>query len=894
MSWIDVVQHRVRLLFGRGRIAQEMDDEMRFHLDLEAMHSRSTVEGADEAEAIARKRFGNAMAIRDDRRRESGLAALDRVRQDAAYALRQLSRSPGFAIAVALTLALGIGANAIMFAIVDRVMLRAPEAIADPDRVVQVRQWNQMRNGVVDSSASMSYPSFMDFRGMTDVFERVTAIRGPIDMPVDRGPDATNARGALVADDYFQTLGVRPALGRFFTVSETRETAGANVVVLGYGYWQRRYGGAADVPGRTLLIDGNLHTIIGVAPSGFAGNTLSATDLWVPIAAAPGLTYVGTDWASQRGSRFLTVIARFKENTNPAQALARLSIGWTAWNIRPDRPGARAPHPYFVSLIPAKSSSRPEHRVARMLLAVAGLLLLITCANVANLLLARALSRRREIAIRLALGVSRARLTTLLLADAMLLALLGGAGALFVARWGIPLVRSVLFAGDSTADWGIDGRLVAFTMLIALGAGALAGIVPALQSSRPSLLGALRQGTREGTVHRSRTRLALLVAQGSLSVALLAGTGLFVRSLQRIGAQHLGLDLDRVLVADFQVRRDSYTPEQLRGVYDAMQLRARALPGVESTSLTVGVPFEGQYALTLKIPGHDSIPGMERGRAPFLYAVTADFFQTMGTRIVSGRGFREADDRGPSVAVVNAQMARLIWPGGDAIGQCFKIVLRAKTPDCIQIIGIAEDARRDGLLETPSPQYYVPVPQAPTMMSELTLLVRATEPRRVRAALSRSLQSLQPDLPYVKVRSLEEAVAPELRPWRLGAFIFALFGALALVVAAVGTYSVMQFSVSQRGHELGVRIALGARPGHVLRMLTSEALRIGALACVAGVLVVLATGPLVANLLFRTSPRDPVVLAVVALVLMVSGFLATLLPAWRATRVDPLVALKAE
>jgi predicted permease len=485
----------------------------------------------------------------------------------------------------------------------------------------------------------------------------------------------------------------------------------------------------------------------------------------------------------------------------------------------------------------------------------------------------------------------------LILADAVLLALLGGVAALVVAWWGIPLVRSMLFAGTRTGPWAIDGRIVAFTIVAALAAGLLAGIVPAVQASRPSLLGALRQGAREGVVHRSRTRLALLVAQGALSVALLAGTGFFVRSLQRIGEEHLGLDLRNVLVADFHNRRSGYSPELVRETFFEMRERAVAMPGVESASLTVGVPFEGQYALPLRIPGHDSIPGFERGYAPFLYAVTPDIFRTMGTRIIAGRGLTDADDRAdaPAVAVVSAQMARLIWPSGDAIGQCFKIELRSPTPDCTQVVGISEDTRREALLETTPPAiYWVPLAQAPRPLSELTLLVRAAAPAQVRGPLARALQAVRPDMPYVNIRTLEEVVAPELRPWRLGAAVFALFGALALVVAGVGTYSVMQFSVSQRLHELGVRIALGARRGHLVRMVTAESLRIGLFASVAGVTMVLAAGPLVASLLYETSARDPIVLGAVVLVLMVSGVAATLLPAWRATRVDPVMTLKAE
>jgi predicted permease len=891
MSWLDAARHRWRLLFDRQRLREEMEEELQFHLALDAMQA-----SPDEDVRESRRRFGHLPIIREDRRRASGLALLDRIGQDATYAIRQLRRAPGFTIAVALTLSLGVGANATMFAVIDRLMLRAPEGITGPDRVVEFRSVQVRRDGRVDSAVAFAYPSYMEFRAMSDVFASVSAVRGPIDLSVDRGVTASIARGSLVADDYFQVLGVRPARGRFFSTDETREPGGDAVVVISNDHWRRRFAGATDIVGRTLLLQGHPYTVIGVAPRGFSGHTLDATDVWLPLATATTLERGGTQWVSERGSRFYRVIARLQPGTTRERATARISVGWTAWNIRPDRPATSAPpRVHFTSLIPAEYAARPEHRVAKLLAVVAGLLLVITCANVANLLLARALARRREIGVRLALGVSRSRLASLFVMDAVLLALLGSVGALVVAWWATPVVRTMLMAGTVVAPWSMDARLVAFTVAIAVVSGAVAGIVPAMQASAPSLLGALRQGARDGTVHRSRTRMVLLVAQGALCIALLAGTGLFVRSLQRIDAQHLGLDLDRVLVADYHARRGSESPERVREVYRQMTTRALAVPGVESASLSVGVPFEGQYALPLAIPGHDSIPGMQRGHAPFLYAVTPTFFRTLGTRIVAGRGLTDLDDVGAHVAVVNATMARLIWPKGDAIGQCFKIVLRSPTADCVRVIGIVEDVRRDALIEPePWAQYYVPLGQAPRPLSELTLLIRATNPDRVRPLLHRALQGTHDDLPYVKVRSLREAVSRELRPWRLGFSMFALFGGLALVVAAVGTYSVMQFSVTQRVPEIGIRMALGARRGNVIRLFAREAVRISALAGLGGVAVVLLAGPLVSELLFETSPRDPLVIGAVVLILMASAIAATLLPAWRATRVDPVTALRAD
>lgn len=893
MSWIDAGRHWLRTLLERDRLTREMEDEMRFHLELETMDQRAG--GAPDADGAARRRFGHASSVREARRDATGLALLDRISQDATYASRQLFRAPGFTAAVALTLALGVGANATMFAIVDRIMLRAPEGITDAEQLVQLRHWRRMADGGADSTQSYSYPSYMELRGLTDVFQSVTAVRGPVDVAVERGPDAVNLRMCLVGDGFFETLGVTPALGRFFRRDETREPDGAPVAVISHRLWQTRYGGDPSVLGRTFLAGSTRFTIVGVAPAGFTGYSLNRTDLWMPIAGAPGLRYGGTDWYDDRGTRWLAVFARLRPDVPPERAVARISTVWTAWSMRPGtvRP---APTTYFASLVPARASSQPEYKVARLLGVVSLLLLAVTVANVANLLLARALARRREVAIRLALGVSRARLAALFILDAALLALLGSGAAIALAWVGIPLVRSVLFAGTQTEQWGVDGRVAFFSLAIAIVAGVLAGIVPAIQASRPALLDALRSGSREGSSYRSRTRRALLVAQGALTVLLLAGTGLFIRSLERIGQQQLGLDLHRVVVADFDHSRSGLPEAALRQLFYDFRDRARELPGVESASLSVGVPLEGQYGLPISVAGLDSFPGMPRGHAPYIYAVTPEFFVTMGTRLLAGRSFTDADDSplAPPVGIVNEEFARHAWPNGDAIGQCFKIVIRRPTPDCIRVVGVAESMRENVTGDEVIPQYFVPVSQAPGMLSELTLVVRGADARAISGAIAALGRSLRPDMPYVDIRTLEDAVAPELRPWRLGAAVFALFGALALIVAAVGTYSVVQFGVSQRQHEIAVRIALGARRLELAWLVLTETLRNAIAAAAAGLVVVIIAGPLIRDHLFRTSPRDPLVLVLVLLVLLASATLATLLPAWRATRVDPLTALKAE
>jgi len=894
MSLIDAMRHRLRTWFGREALAREMEEEVRLHAELDTLYRTGQL-STDEL-LDARRRLGNRTQLGETRRSAAGLASWDRWSQDLTYSVRQLRRSPAYSAGVILTLALGIGANSTMFAVIDRIMLRAPAGITDPDRVVQIR-WLRQRKTGPDTAAVMSYPSFAEFRAMTDVFSGVAAFRGPMDAAIDRGARASTARTTVVSGDYFGTLGAHAAIGREFSAEETDERIGRYVAVISNGYWQRRFGGATDVIGRKLVVAGFTYDVVGVMPPTFTGHDLAATDVWLPMAAAPTLRYGAPEtWASDRRTFWLSVVARLKPGLAPEAARTRAERGWTAWNIQPEDATARPPQPVFISMIASRSAARPEYRVAKLVGFVSVLLLVVTCANVANLLLARSLSRRREIAVRLALGVSRGRLMTLMLIEALVLALCGGIAALLVARWSIPIVRATLFAGTSLGEWPLDVRIVGFTTLVAVIAGLLAAAVPALQASNPRLIENLKLGGRDGALHRSRTRTVLVVTQGALCVALLAGMGLFVRSLQRIGAQHLGLDMARVVVVGFDAWRGQMTPAEVVDAYVEMRRRAMGIPGVESASLSVGVPLRSQYNYPIVVNGSDSIPGLPRGTTPYIYAVTPEFFRTMGTRIVLGRGLAETDNAtAQPVAVVSEYMAKRIWPGVSPLGKCFKIKILRPTPDCISVVGVAEDSRRLGLVEEePAIQYYMTLDQSPLQHYQTSLLVRALSPEAMRSDLQKVAQATRPNLPYVEVQLLEDLVARELRPWRLGARMFGLLGALALVVAAVGAYSVTQFTVSQRRQEVSIRVALGARGSEIVSLVVRQALVVSLVSCLVGGLFVVLGGRFVATLLFQTSPRDASVLSIVMAVLLGSTIVAAWIPAVRASRVDPADVLRSQ
>ena len=887
-----------RLVSRPVPVEAEVDAELEFHLEAETARLVALGMQPDAAAREVRRRFGDLphtrkllVTIDNERRgRERRAGWLEDLGQDLGYALRGFRRQPGFAALVIATLGLGIGANATMFGIVDRMLFRMPAYLKNPalsDRVY-LRQPSEDRGERVDNNIS--------YHRYRDLVERAHTLAGGAtffesDRIVGVGESARELGVYLVSSSFWGMFDVRPRLGRFFTSAEDVPPAGTAVAVLGYGYWQSAFGGRPDVLGKTIFVGARPYTIIGVAPSGFVGLSLRQVALFIPVTAA-AFDDVGDRYVASYGFSWLEILLQRRPGVSRSAAETDLTLVYRQSLAAQPRADSTLVRRSDVELAPVLYDRGPKRRsetkVALWLAGVAVVVLLIACANVANLLLARALRRRREMAVRLALGVARGRLLRQLLTESTVLALLGGGAGMLVAHYGGGILRRALL---SYVDWAatslFDRRILLFTLVSALVTSILTGVIPALQSGRTEVTGALKAGGREGGHHATRLRSGLLVLQAALSVVLLIGSGLFLRSLRNVGAVDLGYQPGHLLFVETNYRGTRLGPAERHVLQQRMLERVRALPGVQSAAVTFGTPYWTSLVEDVFVPGRGSINDLG---ALYQIRVSGDYFATTGTPILRGRALSEADRDNPSGAVVISEaMARRVWPGQEAIGQCIK--LDADSMPCSQVVGIAKDVRWGSLGDADRMQHYHPLP----LDGRGLIYVRtAGEPRRFLEPVRRALQELVPGTTVVNVQPLSTTLDPVLRPWRLGATMFTLFGGLALLVAAIGLYGVIAYSVTQRLHEMGVRVALGARTGDLLRLVVGQGIRVTLLGVGFGAAAVFAGGKLIASLLFGVPARDPVTFIVVALVLLLVATLASLLPALRASRVDPNLALRAE
>ena len=820
--------------------------------------------------------------------------------QDVRYAVRGLKSRPGFTIGVVLTLALGIGANAAMFSVVDRLLFRPPPFLKSPDRVHRVYLAGVYR-GKEFINGGVQYARYADLTRWTTSFDH-TAEFTSRQLAIGVGTDAREMTVADVSASFFGFFDAPPTLGRYFTTAEDTTPTGAPVVVLGYGLWQIRYGGSRDVLGETLQIGATLYTVIGVAPRGFAGLWPGKPPaVYIPITAygaeaGATLRLQGETWWTTYHWTWATMLVARKADVGVAAAEGDLTAAYrrsylAAAPSSPHMPPIDVERPRAIAgsvLAERGPNASAETKVATWLTGVAAIVWLIACANVANLLLTRALHRRREIAVRLALGVSRGRLGAQLLTESLLLALAGGAVGVLVAQWGGAVLRSELLRDTAGAGVVADPRSLLFAGIAALLTGLGTGLAPILQTRRADLTQDLKAGEREGAVHRSRLRAGLLVFKGALSVVLLVGAGLFVRSLQHVRQLHLGYDPDSVLIVDLRMRGVQLDSAHAVALRRQLLATAQEIPGVSHVSRQVTMPFWDTWNEGLHVAGIDSV---DRLGDFYLNAVSSDYFPTMGTRLLRGRAITEQDAGGaPHIMVVSESMARVLWPGRDPLGECVRI--GGDTVPCSTVVGVAEDIKSHSLGDEAAYFYYLSAQQFSPDAGGL--FVRVRDAAAAREQVRRALQPLMPGPSYVTVTPIADAVNGETQSWRLGATLFTVFGCLALVLAAIGLYSVIAYNVARRTHEMGVRVALGAGMRDLVGLVLTEGVVLAGAGVVLGTGIALIVSRWVAPLLFQESPRDPVVFVTVAVTLLAVALAASLGPARRAGRVDPMRALRSE
>lgn len=887
----DRLRRLVRLPARAKTIRTDVDAEIAHHLEQTERELIAAGMPPDDARREARRRFGDVETVRVSLREMDRSGARRQARgdfwsgwwQDLQRSVRSLRREPAFAAVVAITLALGLGANATMFRVIDRLLLRpAPHVRDDGSLSLLYFQQETPQFGKV-TFTSQSYPAFERIR---ESFASAGDVAAWWAMPSSsgRGSDARRLQVLFVTPNFFPLLGVHAWTGRLFDPAQWDAEPVPSAVVT-HAFALATYGDPAAAIGKTIQISGTTYTVTGVAPPGFVGAELHRVDVFLTMQSAVGA--IIKTWRTNRNVRWLVMVTKRHSGVSPEQAGATMTTALRAYG----RENAKSDSTVSVVAGSIVRARRPDGtataRIALWLSGVAILVLLVACSNVANLLLARAIRRRRELAVHLALGVSRARLTRAIVTESVLLGAMGGALALLLSVWGDQLLRATLLADIPLEGSALDFRLGAFVALLVVLAALLAGAVPAFVASGTPLVESLKSGSRESGGRRHSMRTALVVVQGTLSVILLVGAGLFVRSFARATSADLGFVAPGLIVASPDVDAVARNPEDAEQRWKAVAEAVRALPGVSSVAQSTTVPFESQWDDRIMLNG-DTLPP-PKGGGPYVNAVSADYFRTMGTPLRRGRDFTKADAKGAErVAVINETMAAQVWPAREAIGECFGI---PDTDGCVRVIGIVPDARVTAISDVAPQHYYLPLAQSPPPFQSLMVRFEGDEGSAV-ATVRRAILSVEPSLPYVDVRPMAEIVGSQVRSWKLGATMFTLFGGLGLIVAALGLYSVVAHDVTQRRREMGVRMALGARREDVARLVVGSGVRQAVAGMALGLVIAWAVSTRVADLLFETSPRDPWIYGGVVALLLLVAILASFIPARRASKLDPADVLR--
>ena len=816
--------------------------------------------------------------------------------QNLRYTLRFLGRQPLFTAIVIVTFALGIGANTAIFSVLNAVLLR-PLPFHEPQNLVALGEYD-LRDKTSGAGGieihSISYPDFVDCRAQNSVFERVAVYTNQSVKTLTDGRDATHVQGEAVSADLFPLLGVQPILGRTFLPNE--DEPGNRVVILSHALWQRQFGGDVKIIGQSLTLDGQKFQVVGVMPARFSYPIGTfAPEMWTTMSILRESTDGSPPMTEQRGNDFLQCIARLKPNVSIKQAQA--NIDTIAAALRQQYPDSNANTGAKV-LPEVNAMIGSAHSALLMLCAMAACVLLVACVNVANLLLARSLSRNREISIRAALGAGRWHIIKQLLVESILLGAFGGVAGLFVAIWGLDSLKTFLPNIPRIEEISPDPRVLAFTAFLSLGVGILAGLLPAWRASHPDLATSLNEASRgssEGAAGR-RTRASLVVIEIVLALVLLASAGLLVKSFLHLQKVSLGFDPTNIMTARVALPDSGYgKPPQAAEFYRKLLARIATLPGVKSSAIAWWFPLSGsEIGFNFDIEERPA-PKAQQPNAQ-VNVVSPDYFKTLRTPILRGRDFTERDDaKAPKVVIVSESFAKEFFPNENPIGKRIRPngSVDPGDPPVREIVGVVQDIHLISLRDAPKPQIYMPHEQF--AIQTVTMMVRTqNDPRLLTAALHTAVNEIDKNVPLYRPRAFTEYVSQSVAQPRLNAMLVGLFALIALLLAAAGIFGVMSYSVTQRTQEIGIRLALGAQRYDVLRLVVLQGMRFVGAGVVLGLIGVFVCSRLLQSLLFGVGATDLPTMFVITVILTAVAFVACLLPARRATLIDPVQALRAE
>jgi macrolide transport system ATP-binding/permease protein len=889
MNWI-------RRLFSQRRLYEDLSEEIRSHLEERTEELVASGLAKDDAAPQARREFGNVTAMEERGREVWQWPPLASFFADIRFGARMLRKSPGLAAVAVLTLTLGVGATTAIFSVTNEVFGRGLPA-SSPGRLVGLR-FDQKNNS---AESTFSYPDFEDIRRQAHSFSAMFAYRIGLD-GLDEGNRADQIVTSFVTSDYFTTLGLKPAAGRLILPTEGRVPGSDPIVVLGYSYWREKFGSDPTIVGKQVEVDGRAFTVVGVAPKDFRG-LFSVVDIqaFLPINMF-SIEDRDRGWANDRTSRSLYVLGRLRTGVSPEGAQASLDViarrlaqqypkDWRDAAIE-TYPGEAANALYQ----PSRHTYRLEQMAAGLFLALAGLVFLLACFNVTNILIVRARAREREMAVRSALGASSSRLVRQLFTESLLLALLGGfGGVLFAAAASRALGSIHLHAGiPISLDFSFDSRVFLCALSCAIAAAILVGVFPAVRAAHADAGNWLHGGMHGAAPGCHHLRDAFVVAQLAGSMVLLMTAGLFIRSLEKVTQVELGFDPRNLINISLDPHEIGYDEDRGRELYRDLLARVRELPGVRSASLAFSFPTsEYSESERVYVEGHLPPPG-QAGPRVFDNSVSSGYFETMGIPILEGRGIEESDDRSaPRVAVVNQTMAQEFWPGEDAVGKRFK--LSVDSDRWIEIIGIARDSKALDLTTQTPPYFYLVLDQDYAELVTLQVRTRGSTEGMARR-LEEEIHGLAPGLPLFSIQTMNQALdSPKgFFHYKLGSALATVLGILGLALAMIGLYGIVSHSVSERTREIGIRVALGAQPREIAKIVFAQGASVVGVGLLVGLLVTLATTKVMSRLVFGISAYDAQTFAAVASLLAIVAVLACYVPARRAMRVDPVVAIQCE